>query len=190
MGYAPYYNSTVVGDYRPSSYANTNGDWGIYNRISNGGNQQGLWRTLTSAEWTYLFRMRTGYASLRGLGKVEGNAGVIVLPDDWTLPTGLTFTAATTAAARDANAYTAEQWALMEANGAVFLPFAGYMTTVGAVTNAGTYGQYWSSTFGTTLKGTKWQFYQNNAVNTAITTNAANNNLIHGCSVRLVYVRP
>lgn len=32
----------------------TNFDWGVYNAISNGGNIPGLWRTLTSEEWTYL----------------------------------------------------------------------------------------------------------------------------------------
>jgi hypothetical protein len=35
--------------------AGTNYDWGVYNKISNGGNQPGLWRTLTADEWLYLF---------------------------------------------------------------------------------------------------------------------------------------
>lgn len=40
-----------------SRYANY--DWGIYNPISNGGNQAGLWRTLTQDEWTYLLEHHT-----------------------------------------------------------------------------------------------------------------------------------
>ncbi|MBQ0154927.1 MAG: hypothetical protein KBS70_09180 [Bacteroidales bacterium] len=32
----------------------SNYDWGVYNPITNGGNQAGLWRTLTKDEWLYL----------------------------------------------------------------------------------------------------------------------------------------
>ena len=33
-----------------------NADWGVYNAISNGGDQPGLWRTLTNEEWQYLYQ--------------------------------------------------------------------------------------------------------------------------------------
>ncbi len=63
-------------------------DWGIYNPIVNGGNQAGLWRTLTGTEWGYVLGRRwTPYA----IAIVNGVWGVVVLPDGWdepeTLPT-------------------------------------------------------------------------------------------------------
>ncbi|MBQ3672922.1 MAG: hypothetical protein II928_00430, partial [Paludibacteraceae bacterium] len=65
-------------------------DWGV-NAISNGGNEANLWRTLTAAEWEYLFRGRTNAEQLFSLGTVNGMGGCIILPDDWTAPEGITF---------------------------------------------------------------------------------------------------
>ena len=118
-------------------------DWG-YNAISNGGNTENSgWRTLTKDEWTYLFYSRTDAASKYGYGKVNGVNGLVILPDDWTLPEGLSFTSDDTYSWP--NVYTTEQWARMEANGAVFLPAAGLRnsTTISEVEDA---GYYWSST--------------------------------------------
>ena len=113
-------------------------DWGV-NAISNGGNKANAWRTLTDSEWKYLFYGRTNAATLFGFGKVNGVAGLIILPDNWTLPAGASFVASTTQGLENKgtyyrnstpdnyshNTYTAEQWAVMESAGAVFLPAAG-----------------------------------------------------------------
>lgn len=113
-------------------------DWG-YNAISNGGNRVNSgWRTLTQPEWNYVFNTRANAASLFGHGNVNGVNGMIFLPDEWTLPEGLSFTSGNS---NWINVYSAEQWALMEANGAVFLPAAGYRdkNPVDAVDRSGYY---------------------------------------------------
>jgi hypothetical protein len=89
---------------------------------------------------------------------VDGVNGVILLPDDWTTPAGLTFTASTTKGLEwngtyyfnekadnfTHNTYTIEEWNRMESAGAVFLPAAGYRegTTVSLV---GVAIDYWSA---------------------------------------------
>ena len=148
--YQPWSTSTTDSDYYPGgSYTNNltdsyaNADWGVYNAIYNGGNQAGQWRTLTKDEWVYVFQDRNNASSKYGHGKVNGVNGVILLPDSWTLPSGLSFTAGDSSWA---NSYTADQWAQMEANGAVFLPAAGgrFGTLVDYV---GSYGLYWSALY-------------------------------------------
>ena len=125
-----------------SSYS-TFTDWGN-NAISNGGNQGGLWRTLTNGEWSYLLSGRPNAASLVGMATVNGVTGLVFLSDNWTLPSGCSFTSGTSSDFT-ANTYTTSQWATMESAGAVFLPAAGgrYGSSVGDV---GSGGHYWSST--------------------------------------------
>ena len=133
-GNCPTKNSTVDEDY--STFV----DWGT-NAISNGGNEANLWRTLTRYEWNYLLKTRTNADNLKGQATVADVHGYVLLPDSWTLPAGLSFTASpndwTT------NDYTAEQWAQMEAAGAVFLPATGYRNP--DIVYVGEKGWYWSS---------------------------------------------
>ena len=124
------------------SYYGTFTDWGS-NTISNGGNTANSgWRTLSQVEWNYLLYTRANASSKMGGGSVNGVHGEIVLPDSWTLPAGLTFTAGQNGWQ---NSYTLAQWALMEAAGAVFLPTAGYRYGT-SVYNVGNTGIYWPST--------------------------------------------
>ena len=102
-------------------------DWG--NTIGSG------WRTLTSAEWTYLFNTRTvnggqGSGKSYTLGQsVNGKLGVVIYPDDYT-----------------GSVYAGSDWSTFEAAGCVFLPAAGYWHRYQAkVSNAGITGYYWSS---------------------------------------------
>lgn len=37
----------------------TNNDWGVYYAIANGGDQPGIWRTLSNSEWVYLIYTRS-----------------------------------------------------------------------------------------------------------------------------------
>ena len=136
-GNAPTKTSTSVTDY--SSFI----DWGM-NPVSNAGNEAGLWRTLSKDEWLYLFHDRADYDKLFGWGKVAGVSGVILLPDNWVKPSGVSFWSYSEGNANDHisdNTYTASQWQKMEDAGAVFLPAAGYRTG-----DDGSYGTYWSST--------------------------------------------
>ena len=103
---------------------NTNYDWGQYNPIVNGGNKEGLWRTLTHDEFDYLWAGRANAEKLKAKANIEGKNGVILLPDDFyehrvRIPFDCTpdnFTG---------NTYSFEQWSILEAVGAVFLPVAG-----------------------------------------------------------------
>ena len=158
--YQPWATSQTRSDYYPGgSYENSltgdyaNADWGIYNRIENGGTV-GMWRTLTNDEWDYLLNMRS--ASTVGVyenawyakATVNGVAGLIILPDSFTMPSGVTALdkVNVSEAVFTANVYTTADWAKLEAAGVVFLPAAGYRsgTEVGDV---GTFGGYWSSTY-------------------------------------------
>lgn len=118
-------------------------DWG-YNAITNGGNQENIgWRTLTKDEWNYVFTGRADAALKYGHGRVNGVNGMVLLPDEWTLPEGLSFTPGNHGWG-SANDYSSDQWGQMEANGAVFLPAAGYRDD-GELTEVGNYCAYWSS---------------------------------------------
>ena len=142
-GKNPYMTSTSYSDYGDGSndIAGTNYDWGVYNAISNGGNQVGQWRTLTPSEWNYVISNRTDARYLRGTATINGVNGLILLPDNWTLPTGVVFTYG-----EDGwqNTYSASEWSKMEANGAVFLPAAGYRYRT-YVNDVDSYSYLWSS---------------------------------------------
>jgi hypothetical protein len=134
------YNNTLTGDYADA-------DWGVHNRINNGGNKARQWRVLTKDEWSYLIGNsgnrtgKCGHATIKGTAK--SYAGIVLLPDDWTLPSGVTFTAGY-GNGYTTNTYTIAQWEKMESAGAIFLPAAGDRYSTG-VTLVGTNGYYWSS---------------------------------------------
>ncbi|MBR1793623.1 MAG: hypothetical protein IJ764_08320 [Bacteroidales bacterium] len=145
--YGPVGNSSLTdltGD--SASY-----DWGVYNKISNGGNKEGMWRTLTKDEWVYLFNERTcEYRYV--LAKVNDVVGMIIFADGYIHPAGVTeFQHVNEGLGRDGspnaedNAVSSEDWAKIEKAGAVFLPAAGrrYRTSV---FEAGSDGYYWSAT--------------------------------------------
>ena len=102
-------------------------DWGS-NPIENGGNTPNEWRTLSKEEWDKLFDW-DGMA----MANVCGMDGYIYLPDNWELPSDLTFVTASDAEDFSANTYNPTEWAKMEAAGALFLPVCGY----------GRYETYW-----------------------------------------------
>ena len=159
--YQPWATSTSYSDYYPGgSYNNSltgsyaNADWGVYNRISNGGNQAGIWRTLTCEEWQYLLFIRNG-STVSGTGNarfaeatVGSVTGLIVIPDSFTLPTGITMVGINSAESGfSVNTYTTSEWSRLEGNGALFMPAAGDRYGSG-VYGVGTYGDYWSSSYG------------------------------------------
>ena len=124
-------------------------DWGT-NKIGN--DAPNTWRTLTYDEWEYLLNNRPNASSLKGVAQVNGVNGLILLPYSWTCPSGVTFKSGfhNNYGVEYYAAYqtfTADQWSLLEAAGAVFLPAAGYRDS----SNAGCVqvdGDYWSASKG------------------------------------------
>lgn len=115
-------------------------EWGT-NAIYNGGNTANIWRTLTQSEWSYLVSHHKG-----GQATVNGVHGIILLPSNWTDPTGLSIQRWpnnwTT------NQYSIEEWRTMESFGAVFLPCAGYRDCGNdGVNEVGSMGYYWTTSF-------------------------------------------
>ena len=139
-GDAPTKSSTSYSDY--STFV----DWGT-NPI--GADAPNTWRTLTSDEWVYLFDTRTDASSLYGIAQVSGVNGLVVLPDDWTVPAGISFKSGFHSDyVGDYSVYqsfTDEKWQTMEQAGAVFLPTAGQRHGTD-VYDVGYNGDYWSDT--------------------------------------------
>lgn len=136
-GYGPSTNMQDDGLYGSSD----NYDWGVYNAISNGGNEAGLWRTLTNSEWNYLFNTRKNAQYLRSQATVNGVYGYVLLPDDFKKPADISWSYQ--ANNWSTNTYTAEQWAVLEATGAIFLPAADNRN--GSDVNEVFLGFYWSA---------------------------------------------
>ena len=122
-------------------------DWGC-KRI--GIDEPNTWRTLTLDEWRYLLKGRKNNSALMACAVVMGVNGLILLPDDWQCPEGVTFKPGFYES-EDKAGYGAhlniyeEQWILMERAGAVFLPAAGFREGL----DVGNYQQdgfYWSAT--------------------------------------------
>ena len=173
--YPPYKSSEDDNQYNPvggaSDIAGTGYDWGE------------MWpdhwihfRTPTKDEWIYILQTRANAASKYGNATVAGVKGLILLPDEWTLPAGLSFTAApmnwTT------NTYTAEQWIQMEHAGAVFLP-AGARRSGTTVQNTNE-GYYWTSTSGINTKAYMVHFSETEA------PTVVSEYRHYGCAVRVV----
>ena len=128
------------------SYANS--DWGYYHAISNGGNQNHQWRTLTHEEWAYVFNTRSTSSGIRYAKAMVNNVnGVILLPDNWSSSYYTLFSTNNTVASFSSNVISSTTWAnSLESHGAVFLPAAGYRDG-SSVDDVGSYGDYWSSSY-------------------------------------------
>lgn len=156
------------------SDGNGKADWG-YNKISNGGNVENSgWRTLSSDEWMVLVNRTTQDGKkLYGLGTVCEKIGLIILPDGWVCPEGLSFTYGATN--YSSNIYS-DNWNKMEKAGALFLPAAGYLGKTD-ITDPNI-GYYWTST-----AEKDYFYFQANATNPV----DINDRLPYtGCLIRLV----
>ena len=155
-------------------------DWGS---LIIGTDVPNTWRTLSDTEWTYLIANRTNAETKRGWATVNGVQGVVILPDNWALPTNSSFNPAF--GLESNNTYTSQQWTDMENAGAVFLPAAGKRIVVPASSpeespttalsdDIGRNGYYWTKTNNTYYLG-----FNNSGM-------AINTGNPLGCSVRLV----
>ena len=157
--------------YSPTSYSDganlyapymegTNYDWGQYNAISNGDSAHaGLWRTLTSSEWSYLLdgRMVNGHSGAGycyNILKVNSTWGLLIYPDGFT--------------GQSDHSLSSNLAEVPE--GCAFLPMAGRrdVNTISGVNISGVneWGYYWTSTTPGTLanpttKAIAIRFYQN-----------------------------
>lgn len=117
-------------------------DWG-YNAISNGGNTENIWRTLSKEEWNYIINTRPGirYA----MAKVDDVCGMIILPDNWSNNI-YPLNSYNTYDFFSSNIISLTNWyQIFQPNGAVFLPAAGDMEGTN-VANISRLGSYHSST--------------------------------------------
>ena len=144
-----------------STYSGNFVDWGA--TMGSG------WRTLSRAEWTYLFNTRTVNGG-KGSGKsytygqnVNNVLGVVLYPDDYT---GAAYT-------------TGSNWSTFESAGCVFLPAAGSRDGT-SVNYFGSNGYYWSGTANGTSSAYRVSFYSSGGDPQNSTGRE------YGCSVRLV----
>ena len=141
------YGSDTMNLYDSSGQA----DWG-YNRISNGGNREGLWRTLkgNSDELYYLLMSRNTSSGIRfATACVNGVKGIILFPDNWDAGIyHITNANANNSILFADNTVSLEDWnALLEPNGCVFLPVSGKRAYY-SIVNLGedySYVDYWTS---------------------------------------------
>ena len=154
--------STTSADYGTVDDEALKSDWGNVPGIGTG------WRTLTKAEWEYLFNERTvkggtGNGHSYTLGKtVNSIKGVVIYPDNYT-----------------GAAYAGSDWNNFEAAGCVFLPAGG--NRIGTfITSVSLGGYYWTST---SSEGSAYNvYYSMSTENTSTSTDYR----YSGCSVRLV----
>ena len=122
-------------------------DWGV-NKI--GSYAPNTWRTLTIDEWNYLVFERSNASNLTGVAKVNGVNGLILLPDVWVCPNGVTFKVGFHSSYGEGyygeyQTISASDWSKLEPSGAVFLPAAGGCDGAN-VYSVQESGFYWSAT--------------------------------------------
>ena len=192
--YQPWSTSTVETSYK--AYGNANydlydqtgqADWG-YNAISNGGNEENLWRTMTNEEWNYVLNTRTTASGIRfAKATVNDVKGLVLLPDNWN---SATYTLnSTNNAGRveyNVNVISASDWVTLQDAGAVFIPAAGsrYDKTVSGYSDTNSQsasGYYWTS-----LHDSSDGAYDINFIRFGVMTNVTHYRYM-GLSVRVVH---
>ena len=154
-GSAKFGVSTSLDD---ADYAGSFVDWGT-NQI--GSDAPNTWRTLDLYEWGYILSKRPNASSHKGVAQVNGVNGLILLPDNWTCPAGVTFKSGFHSNSgvdyyAAYQTFTADQWSKLESAGAVFLPISGYR--YGSFVNHVQFaGYYWSTT--NTSKGNPGYYF-------------------------------
>ena len=189
----PYYigaNNTYGNGSNSLVGTNANYDWGVNNPISNGGNEAGLWRTLTKDEWEYLISSRDNHDQRWTKGIVNNVPGLILLPDTWTTPSGVTLNLGTSCTYRNRNGQVTsnntlslEQWQLLENAGAIFLPITGYIKSSDWTFVSVTNGYYWSTTNCTST----YAYRMNMSTGNSAPSNTSYSDRSYCLAVRLVH---
>ena len=178
------YNYGVSSSTENYDYYGNFADWG---GLTIGNSLPYTWRTMTVQEYSYLSTGRTEASNLLGCAMVNGVTGLILLPDDWKCPSGVTFNpgfysgdVAEPDAFAEQNNFTVDEWAVLEKAGAVFLPSAG--SRYGTSVIEGT-GVYWTATRRSDNRDERSHTFSFNSIN-AGTGNMANRD---GYAVRLIH---
>ena len=142
-GYGPtdgsFYEYDLMGDY-------SNADWGVYNPVSNGDNQSGLWRTLSRTDWDYIVNTRETSSGIRfARAKLNGVKGMLLLPDNWDDSLYPLNEVNQAGASYNSNEIALSSWNLLETSGVVFLPTAGNRSGK-SLSGVGVAGLYWTTT--------------------------------------------
>ena len=165
-----------------SDYAGEFLDWGI-NTIA--GSAPNTWRTLSNDEWLYICQGRKNADQLLGLGKISSIFGLIILPDDWVAPEGITFTPNDNNP--NANVYSLQQWTAMEEAGAIFIPPTGYFNhDIDNMRYVGTYGYARNNTL--TANGLQiYTLFKPSEIQYSRSAQGNNGNLYYAFPQRLVH---
>lgn len=114
------------------------------------------WRTLSRDEWVYLINSRPGtYRYAKAI--VHSIEGVIIFPDGFTMPAGVTINNYNKSNAHFNSNTIDDNWAVLETEGCVFLPAAGTRNGT-ALQEVGQMGGYHSSTYDRTGYDSKMRF--------------------------------
>lgn len=175
----------------PNQTSTTDANYGTFNDWGN--HIGGGWRTLSSEEMNYLlntrsnttFNLPNSTSNIRYTkATVNDKNGLILFPDNYVHPTGVTITGTPAYNTTDAHYSTftvsSSDWTLMQAAGAVFLPAAGYRDGTSAPSEVASHGYYWLSSESESYKAYRLLFHSGE-------TTASNPQERHyGFSVRLV----
>ena len=172
MGYGTWWTSDWAANY-PTETSSSDGNYGWegdFTGYTLDGHDD--WFTLTSSEWSYLLGNSAERVNKYGDAKVNGVVGIVILPDEWATPAGLSFTPGLNDNYSFNNTYTSAQWSTMQEAGAVFLPASGYRegTTIKNNTSGSEIGAYWAKDYSGTDAYCLWlQMYDgdDHAVNTS-----------------------
>ena len=141
-----------------------------WNEVANGNDDpkafsigDNTYKALTSDQWKYLVGLSETHRTTTSghfyvKATVNGQFGVILLPDNWS-DSYFEFTGYNTTGTVS-NTVTSDQWTTLEGHGCVFLPVAGY-TTDGAEVKGTAYGYYWAVTEWSTDKAHAFSFRSN-----------------------------
>ena len=147
--YQPWATSSTISDYyidgnKSNSMTGiySKADWGVYNAISNGGNEPGLWRTLTYDESKYLWQNNKWT-----LGYVMNNFVFLLIPEDFKAPSGITVNIITSGSTEwEKNKYASEEFRKLEKLGVVAFS-CGMGVRLGAdVSSVDVESNFWTST--------------------------------------------
>ncbi len=140
-----------------ADYSDYSGDFVDWGKNTIGTDVPDTWRTLTKDEWDYLLSGRTNANNLKGVARINLDScgskyanGLVLLPDDWTCPAGVTFMSGFASewgvqTYADYQTFTLSDWQLLESAGAVFLPASGSREK-SRVSYVQLDGEYWSAT--------------------------------------------
>ncbi len=157
-----------------TSYSDYSGDFVDWGTNTIGTAAPNTYRTLTIDEWEYILQTRPNASEKKGVARINFNSdgtqyanGLILLPDSWTCPAGITFKSGF-ASERSVEAYatyqtfTLAEWQQLEAAGAVFLPASGYRIGSSMYIVQGN-GYYWSATANDSNYAYSLYFFSNEA---------------------------